>query len=116
MMIILKKKSSILLIISEQIKNQNEDIECCYTTINEVLPILSSTLEVVQCLISTSGTANTNENINTGSYSIMNNISRSLEFIKDENELLITNQRALNFMVEQQNDLLIQGIIAQYQE
>ena len=42
--------SSILLIISQQVKNQNKGIERCYTTINEVLPILSSTLEVVQCL------------------------------------------------------------------
>ncbi|CAF3825630.1 unnamed protein product [Rotaria sp. Silwood1] len=106
----MKKMSSILMIISQQVKVQNEGIERCHTTINEVLPILSSTLEVFQRIITKPGMFNNNENNNTENQSVLNHISQSLEFIKDRNDLLTTNQRVLNSLVEQQNALMIQGI------
>ncbi|CAF3348724.1 unnamed protein product [Rotaria sp. Silwood2] len=106
----MKKMGSILIIMSQQTKNQNENIERCYTTINEVLPVLSSTLEVVQRLISKNGMLNTSENDLFESQSILKHISQSLEYIKDRNDLLTTNQKAMNLLVEQQGSLMIQAI------
>jgi len=106
----MKKMNSILLIVSQQVKNQNESVERCYTTINEVLPILSSTLEVIQRLITQSGMLNKNENISSENQSVLNHISQSLDFIKDRNDLLSSNQQILNSLVEQQNELMIKGI------
>lgn len=106
----MKKMNSILLIVSHQVKNQNESVERCYTTINVVLPILSSTLEVFQRLITQSGMFNNKDNISSENQSVLNHISQSLDFIKDRNDLLSPNQQILNSLVEQQNALMIQGI------
>ncbi|CAF3697342.1 unnamed protein product [Rotaria socialis] len=47
----MSKMGSIILIMSQQVKIQNDNIERCYTTMNEFLPILSSNLEAFQCII-----------------------------------------------------------------
>ncbi|CAF2662762.1 unnamed protein product [Rotaria sp. Silwood2] len=106
----LKKMSSILLIISQQAKNQNESVERCYTTINEVLPILSSTLEVVQRIVKKTSMLNNNTNDSYETLDILSHITQSLDFIKDRNNLLSANQQALNSLVEQQNVLMVKGI------
>jgi len=106
----MKKMNSILLIVSQQVKSQNESVERCYTTLNEVLPILSSTLEVFQRMINQSGMLNKNDNISSENQSVLNHITQSLDFIKDRNDLLSSNQQVLNSLVEQQNELMIKGI------
>ena len=47
----INKIKSILLIISAQSKYQNEIVEHCYTIINDFIPLLSSTLTLLQKLI-----------------------------------------------------------------
>ncbi|CAF3209332.1 unnamed protein product [Rotaria socialis] len=106
----MKKMNSILLIISQQVKIQNESIERCYTTINEILPIISSTFEVFQQLFTNPGMLNKTESNRNENQNIMNHISQSLEFIKNRNDLLTNNQTVLNSLVDQQNALMIQGI------
>ena len=106
----MKKMSSILLIISQQVKIQNESIERCYTTLNEVLPILSPTLEVCQHVITKPSKLNIHEFVNAENETVLTYISHSLEYIKDRDDLLSTNQKVLTFLIEQQHVLMIQGI------
>ena len=106
----LKKMNVILVSLYQQTKYQNESVERCYTTINEVLPILSSTLEVIQRITARYASANNNDADNNTTREILQHISQALDFIKDRNELLVSNQKALNNLVEQQGQLMINGI------
>ncbi|CAF1501089.1 unnamed protein product [Rotaria magnacalcarata] len=105
----MNKMGSIILIMSQQVKIQNDNIERCYTTMNEVLPILSSTLETFQCLITKPGMFNQQDNNNSfESQNIVKHISQSLVFIKDRSDFLTSNQKVLRSLVEQQNALMAQ--------
>ncbi|CAF4935989.1 unnamed protein product, partial [Rotaria magnacalcarata] len=107
----MNKMGSIILIMSQQVKIQNDNIERCYTTMNEVLPILSSTLETFQCLITKPGMFNQQDNNNSfESQNIVKHISQSLVFIKDRSDFLTSNQKVLRSLVEQQNALMAQSI------
>lgn len=106
----LKKMNLILVSLYQQTKHQNESVERCYTTINEVLPILSSTLEVIQRITIKHSSTNNSDADNNSTHEILHHISQALNFIKDRNELLVTNQKALNNLVEQQGQLMIKGI------
>ena len=102
--------NTVLLSVSQQTKYQNESIDRCYTTINEVLLILSSTLEIVHQIITKFNEINGNGADKCNFQEILSHISQSFEFVKDRNELLITNQKALGNLVEQHGQLMIQGI------
>jgi hypothetical protein len=106
----LKKMNIILLNITQQTKYQNEGIDRCYTTINEVLPILSSTLEVVKRMAIKLNVTNENKTDDCEFQTLLEHISQALEFIKDRNELLVNNQKVLNQLVEQQGQLMIDGM------
>lgn len=106
----LKKMNIVLLSISQQTKYQNESVERCYTTINEVLPIMSSAFEIIQRIITKMKDPNQSNKNDDDTQEILYHVSQSLDFIKDRNELLVNNQKALNHLVEQQGKLMMQGI------
>ncbi|CAM4779410.1 unnamed protein product, partial [Rotaria magnacalcarata] len=100
-----KKIKSILLIISAQNKHQQENIERCYTILNDFMPLLSATLTLSQKLNTninehnkTTGNDKSNETSDLIQY-----ISNSISYMKDRNDTLITSQRSLNSLVEQQD-------------
>ncbi|CAF1667918.1 unnamed protein product [Rotaria magnacalcarata] len=107
-----KKIKSILLIISAQNKHQQENVERCYTILNDFMPLLSATLTLFQKLTTnfnehnkTAGNDKNNETSDLVQY-----ISNSINYMKDRNDTLITSQRSLNSLVEQQGQLLFQAI------
>ncbi|CAF3156341.1 unnamed protein product [Rotaria socialis] len=105
----MSKMGSIILIMSQQVKIQNDNIERCYTTMNEFLPILSSNLEAFQCIITKPGMLNPQDNKNSlETQNILKHISQSLVFIKDRSDFLTSNQKILRSLVEQQNALMAQ--------
>ena len=106
----MSKMNAILVTLTQQAKNQNESIERCYTTINEVLPILSSAFEVMKEVISRERTNKPTDSSKDEKQMILNHISQALTFIKDRNELLVTNQRILTNLMGQQSEMLTQGI------
>ncbi|CAF3459209.1 unnamed protein product [Rotaria socialis] len=106
----IKKIKSILLIISAQTKYQNENVERCNTIINDFIPLLSSTLTLFQQL-----TANLNDqnkmNGNTNeTRQLVQYISNSIECMKERNDTLITSQKSLHNLVDQQGQLLSQAV------
>lgn len=102
----LRKMNGIMLNVSHQAKKQSEAMERCYTTINEVLPILTTTLEVLQHITKRLPPVNDNgENERA-----LSAISHALHYVKDRNELLVTNQRNLNLLTEHQSQLLTESI------
>ncbi|CAM4744032.1 unnamed protein product [Rotaria magnacalcarata] len=106
----IQKMSSLLLVISQQAKIQNESIERCYTTLNEIFPVLKSTVEVFQHIMKKSGMLNITEPNNPEGQSILNHISQSLDFIENKHEFLTNSEKILYSLIEQQNVLMAQGI------
>lgn len=108
----INKISTILKSVTQQTKYQNDNMNRCYTTIREVLPVLTSTLEIVQRIITKMNPTNTNINDSESNdiQTTIKNISQCINFINDKNEVLLSNQTKFNDLIDEQVILMTQGI------
>ncbi|CAF1526537.1 unnamed protein product [Adineta ricciae] len=106
----LKKMNSVLVCMAQQTKHQNESVERCFTTINEILPILSTTLEIMRQVTTKIQSTNNSSSDNNDIRDILQHVSLSIDCIKDRNELLVSNQTACNKLMEQQSQIMNQVI------
>ncbi|CAF4061927.1 unnamed protein product, partial [Rotaria magnacalcarata] len=99
----IKKIKSILLIIPAQtIVYQNENVEWCNTIINDFIPLLSSTLTLFQKLTTNYNEQNKMNGNTNETRQLVQYISNSIECMKERNDALITSQKSLNNLVDQQ--------------
>ncbi|CAF3681114.1 unnamed protein product [Rotaria sordida] len=106
----IKKLKSVLLIISAQTKYQSENIERCQTALNEFISLLSSSFNALQQFTYKHITTNINDQNSEESQKILQQISKSIELMQERNNLLISNQKSLNNLIEQQGQLLFQAV------
>ncbi|CAM4820308.1 unnamed protein product [Rotaria magnacalcarata] len=106
------KINSALLTMSQQMKSQNDNLVRCCSSINELVSILSPTVEVLQ-LITKNSMLNNNKIHKSETQELINKISQSLELIKDRNNLISSNQNELLQLIEHQNELMNHGIKCQ---
>ncbi|CAF2747665.1 unnamed protein product [Rotaria sp. Silwood2] len=106
----IKKLKSVLLIISAQTKYQNENIERCQTALNEFISLSSSSLNALQQLTFKHITTNMNDQNSEEHQKILQQISKSIELMQERNNLLISNKKSLNILIEQQGQLLFQAV------
>jgi hypothetical protein len=100
----------ILLAVSEQEKYQNESSETYPTTLSEVIPILSSTLNAVQELTVKYTTSDTTNKDNIEAQELIHRISESIECIKAWNSLNTMNGTTVNNLVEQDDHPVVHGV------
>jgi hypothetical protein len=100
----------ILLAVSEQEKYQNESSETYPTTLSEVIPILSSTLNAVQELTVKYTTSDTTNKDNIEAQELIHRISESIECIKAWNSLNTMNETTVNNLVEQDDHPVVHGV------
>jgi cystathionine beta-lyase family protein involved in aluminum resistance len=99
-----------LLAVSEQEKYQNESSETYPTTLSEVIPILSSTLNAVQELTVKYTTSDTTNKDNIEAQELIHRISESIECIKAWNSLNTMNGTTVNNLVEQDDHPVVHGV------
>ncbi|CAF4053600.1 unnamed protein product, partial [Rotaria magnacalcarata] len=89
-----KKIKSILLVLSQQIKNQNDNIERCFKMLQTCIPLFSTTLMMFQKLTpecNDNDKNKLNDNYNEKSQYIQH-IKNTLELLNEQNHLIITHQ------------------------
>ena len=106
----MKKLNIIITTMSHMIKHQNENIERCYTTINEVIPILSSTLVAIRRVALVRSTPNLSSENNKDIQEVLNHVSQTIEHLGDRNDMLIANQKQLSEAIENQRQMMMEGI------
>ncbi|CAM4751975.1 unnamed protein product [Rotaria magnacalcarata] len=81
---------------------QNENVEWCNTIINDFIPLLSSTLTLFQKLTTNYNEQNKMNGNTNETRQLVQYISNSIECMKERNDALITSQKSLNNLVDQQ--------------
>ncbi|CAF2825399.1 unnamed protein product [Rotaria sp. Silwood2] len=107
---IIKLKTSIQ-VLTAQTKYHNENIERCYSTMNKFIPILSTTFDIAQKMISNLDSSTTKKNHNQNEIQILlQQIATSIENLNEYNNLLTMNQNQMKNLSEQQGQLLLQAV------
>lgn len=100
------KLKSILSTFVEQIKHQGECAERCYSTLNEIIPLLSVTLDVFQKIIMKCNSQTLTDNNNDEYKSTLNQVFEAVKLMQERNNILQSEQQA----IEKQGQLLVQAI------
>ena len=107
---IIKLKSSIQ-VLTAQTKYHNENIERCYSTMNKLIPILSTTFDIAKKMIINLDSSSSKKNQNQHEIQILlQQISTSIENLNEYNNLLTMNQNQMKNLSEQQGQLLYQAV------
>lgn len=106
----IQKIKLILLIISAQTKYQNENVERCNAIINDFIPLLASTLTILQKLTTNGNEQNKIIGNTNKTGKLLHYISNSIECMKERHDALISNQKSLHTLVDQQGQLLSQAV------
>ncbi|CAF1359034.1 unnamed protein product [Rotaria sordida] len=107
---IIKLKTSIQ-VLTAQTKYHNENIERCYSAMNKFIPILSTTFDIAQKMISNLDSSTTKKNRNQNEIQILlQQIATSIENLNEYNNLLTMNKNQMKNLSEQQGQLLLPAV------
>ncbi|CAF4512214.1 unnamed protein product [Rotaria sp. Silwood2] len=106
----IKKIKSILSIVSSQTKYQNENVTRCYSILNKFIPLLSATLILFQKLTENYNEQNKMNDNSNETHQLIQYISSSIVYMKERNDALITSQKSLHNLSDQQGQLLLQAV------
>ncbi|CAF1151047.1 unnamed protein product [Adineta steineri] len=104
------KLKTALQIMTAQSKDHNENIGRCYSTMIDFIPLMLSTLEAFKLITLRVNKSNTNDDNNDDVQIIIHKISKSIEYMKEHNNLLISNQKSINDLIDKQGQLLAQAV------
>jgi hypothetical protein len=104
------KFGSILSLMSVQIQQQNEGLKSTISTLNEIIPVVTSSLEIYQQLALKTSSNSTDQHEKLLYESINQQVQTSISFLNEQNRLISNKHSQLMDNYEKNNQLLQRGV------
>ena len=96
--------------ISHLLKSQYDDIQQCHSTTNEILPILTSTLTIIQQIAENNTNPSKSKEENDETQKLQQHTWLALKCLKDGSEIRAANQRKIDDAMGELMKMLNEGI------
>ena len=106
----MNKIHMILMSISHLLKSQNDDIQQCHSTTNEILPILTSTLTIIQQIAENNTNPSKSKEENGETQKLQQHTWLALKCLKDGSEIRAATQRKIDDAMGELMKMLNEGI------